>query len=315
MLPLLVLTILHDVFIKFLGYSVCMTDPRKKYEKPPFPDTKEQVPPATDTEMEPKSDYGETSYEGSGLLRDRVAIITGGDSGIGKAVALAFAREGADVVIAYLDAEKEGKDAEEAAVFVEEAGRSALLIAGDIGDESFCMSLVERTLTEFGKLDILVNNAAYQRTYASITDIPAEEIEAAFRTNVYGTFFLTKVAFPHMQPGSSIINTASVQSVRPSTSLLPYACTKGALKTFTEAFSQEAITKGVRVNAVAPGPVWTPLIPSTMPNAQEFGKGNPTGRPAQPAEIAPLFVLLASDRASYVNGEMWGVTGGSMSAK
>lgn len=292
-----------------------MTDPRKKFEKPPFPKTKKQAPPATDAEMDPKPDYGEDAYVGSGLLKDKVALITGGDSGIGKAVALSFAREGADVIISYLDAEVEGKDAEEAAAFVEEAGRRALIVAGDIRDEAFCESLVKRALKEFGKLDILVNNAAYQKSYESITDIKADELDAAFRTNVYATFFLTKAAFPHMKPGSSVINTSSVQSIRPSTELLPYACTKAALKTFTEAFSQEAIKKGVRVNAVAPGPVWTPLIPSTLPEAQEFGTHNPTGRPAQPAEIAPLFVLLASDRASYVNGEMWGVTGGSMSAK
>ena len=292
-----------------------MTDPRKKFEQPPFSQSVPQKPPASDTRMVPQPDYGESSYVGSGMLEGKVALITGGDSGIGKAVALAFAREGADVVVSYLDAQVEQEDADEAVRFVEDAGQRAVAIPGDIRSETFCTTLVDTVIEKFGRIDILINNAAYQRTYASIVDITEEELDAAFRTNVYGAFFMSKAVLPHMKPGSSIINTASVQSVRPSSQLLPYACTKAALKAFTEAFSQEAIEKGVRVNAVAPGPVWTPLIPSTMPRAAEFGKSNPTGRPAQPVEIAPLYVLLASDQASYVNGEMWGVTGGSMAAK
>lgn len=270
-----------------------------------------QPPPGSDQEMTPKPDFGERTYRGAGKLTDKVALITGADSGIGKAVAIAFAREGADISFTYLNDKIEKEDAKETIRFVEESGRKVIGVRGDIRDESFCEELVERTVSELGKIDILVNNAAYQMTYKSIEDISVEELDKVFRTNVYGTFFMSKAALKHMKPGASIINTVSVQAFHPSASLLPYAASKGALVNFTKAFSQESIKKGIRVNAVAPGPIWTPLIPSTMP-AEKFGKDNPTGRPGQPAELAPVYVLLASDQASYVNGEIWGVTGGAM---
>jgi NAD(P)-dependent dehydrogenase (short-subunit alcohol dehydrogenase family) len=262
--------------------------------------------------MRPQPDHGEKSYEGSGKLKGKVALVTGADSGIGKAVAIAFSREGAHVVFPYLDEKVEGVDAYETVQLVEDTGQRAFSMPGDIRDENFCNDIVTSTIDEFGKLDILVNNAAFQMSYESIDKIPTDEFDRAFKTNVYGTFFMTRAAFPKMEPGSVIINTLSVQAYHPSSILLPYASTKGALRTFTEAFSQEAIKKGVRVNGIAPGPIWTPLIPSTMPNVEKFGESNPTGRPGQPAELAHVYVLLASDDASYINGEIWGVTGGAM---
>ena len=247
-------------------------------------------------------------------IRDRLtgkaALITGGDSGIGRAVALAFAREGADVLIAYLPEEE--SDARETCRFVEEAGRKAVAVPGDISEEHQCQHLVERAFDAFGKLDILVNNAAYQMSHASIQDISAEEWDYTFRTNIYAMFYLCKAALPKMPEGGTIINTASIQAYQPSAQLLHYATTKGAIVTFTKALSEEAIKHGVRVNAVAPGPIWTPLIPSTMPpeKALNFGKDTPMERPGQPAELAPLFVFLASNDSSYITGEIIGVTGG-----
>lgn len=283
-------------------------NPQEKGAKPPF-DEKEQAPPGSEAEMEVAPDFGEDSYRGSDKLKGKKAIITGGDSGIGRAVALAFAREGADVAISYLNEED---DAQETRRVVEEAGRKCLLIAGDIGEESHCQKIVEQTVNEFGRIDILVNNAAFQMSHEGIADFTAEEIEKTFRTNIYAMFYLCKAALPQIKKGGSIINTASIQAYQPSKNLMAYAATKGAIVNFTKALNEEAIENGIRVNAVAPGPVWTPLISSTMPPKQfkNFGKDSPLKRPAQPAELAPAYVFLASDEASYISGEILGVTGG-----
>ena len=283
-------------------------DPLTKYPRPPFAGVK-QTPPGSDAEMDPQADHGETSYVGHGRLEDKVAIITGADSGIGRAVAIAFAREGADVVISYLD---EHEDARETARWVEKAGRRALVIPGDIGDEKHCQEIVSRTVRELSRLDVLVNNAAYQRTYADITDIPSEEWDRTFKTNIYAMFYLTKAAVPHLPKGGSIINTASIQSDSPSGHLLAYASTKGSIANFTGGLSQMLAKRGIRANSVAPGPIWTPLIPSTMPEekAKNFGQQVAFGRPGQPVEVAPAYVLLASDEASYMSGAVIAVTGG-----
>ena len=283
-------------------------DPRSAGPKPPFP-KQQQSPPGHTSSLEPAPDHGEESYRGNGLFTDCSVLITGGDSGIGRAVAIAFAREGADIVISYLS---EHKDAEETARSVRSAGRRAELIAGDIGEERHCEQLVRRTLDAFGRLDVLVNNAAFQRTHKKLEDFSAEEIEKTFRTNIESMFFLAKAAAPHMKPGSSILNTTSIQSDHPSPELLAYATTKGAISNFTSGLAQLLARDGIRVNAVAPGPVWTPLIPSTMPAdmAAHFGEDSPFGRPAQPAELAPAFVFLASDAATYISGAILPVTGG-----
>src|SRR4051812_5536409 len=277
---------------------------------PPFPE-QEQRRPGRESEMSPRPDYGEETYRGSGKLTDLVAIVTGGDSGIGRAVALAFAREGADVVVSYLD---EDEDAAETVRVVEDAGRRGIAIGGDIRDRDHCGQIVERTVKELGRLDILVNNAATQTTHDSFLEIPPEEVENVFRTNVFPMFWLCQAAIPHLREGGAIINTTSIQSFDPTPALLHYSSTKGAITTFTKGLSQELVEKGIRVNAVAPGPVWTPLIASTMTadKVAEFGKSNPTGRPAQPAELAPAYVFLASRDASFVVGEVIGVTGGKL---
>lgn len=282
-------------------------DPKEAGAKPPMPDQQLQAP-GLEAEMQLKPDYGEDSYRGSGKLEGKAAIITGGDSGIGRAVALAFAREGANVLIAYLNEEP---DAQETVRIVEGAGRRAIAVGGDISDEAHCQQLVQRAVQEFGTIDILVNNAAFQRTHQSIQEVPSEEFEYTFRTNIFAMFYLCKAALPHMQAGSSIINVASIQAYQPSQSLLAYASTKGAIITFTKALAQDAIQQGVRVNVVAPGPVWTPLIPATMPKEQvkQFGQDSLLQRPAQPAELAPAFVFLASQESSYMTGERIGVTG------
>lgn len=269
-----------------------------------------QMPPGKTGQMTPKPDHGEHSYVGSGRLEGKVALITGADSGIGKAVAIAYAREGADVVVSYLN---EHEDAEDTVEWIEEAGRKALLMAGDITDEKHCSELMARTLEEFGKIDVIVNNAAFQRTYNSIEDIPVDEWDKTFKTNVYAPFFLCRAAAPHLKSGATIINTASIQSKKPSGELLAYAATKGAILNFTSGLAEMLAEKGVRVNAVAPGPIWTPLIPSTMPEEQveDFGKHVPLGRAGQPAELAGAFVLLASEEASYMTGAVIPVTGGS----
>ncbi|WP_288430824.1 SDR family oxidoreductase [uncultured Agrobacterium sp.] len=277
---------------------------------PPYPD-QQQTPPGSTNQMQPVPDHGEKSYKGSGLLEGKVALITGADSGIGRAVAIAFAREGADLVISYLNEEEDARDTVK---WVEEAGRRVVAIPGDIKSEEHCNSLVQRTVDEFGKIDILVNNAAFQRTYADIGDIEAAEWDETFRTNIYAPFFLSKAAVPHLKPGSSIINTASIQSKQPSPHLLAYASTKGAILNFTAGLAGMVAEKGIRVNAVAPGPIWTPLIPSTMPaeKTQKFGEQTLIGRAGQPAELAGAYVLLASERGSYITGAVIPVTGGEV---
>ena len=276
--------------------------------QPPQPEQR-QTPPGATPAMAPKPDHGEHSYKGSGRLSGKAAIITGADLGIGRAVAIAFAREGADVLISYL---QEDQDAQETRHWVEQAGRRAGPMPGDVSDESHCQSLIDRALKEFGKLDILVNNAAMQRTHNSIDEISAEEWDRTFRTNIYSIFYLSKAALRHMKPGGAIVNTASINSKSPSPTLLAYATTKGAIANFTAGLAQLVAEKGVRVNCVAPGPIWTPLIPSTMPpeHVKSFGKNTPLGRAGQPAELAPAYVLLASDDASYMTGALVPVTGG-----
>ncbi|WP_407519723.1 SDR family oxidoreductase [Methylobacterium oryzisoli] len=283
--------------------------PKPDFPKPPFSRQKQIPMPGRDSEMDPRPDYGETHYRGTGRLAGRKAIITGGDSGIGKAVALAFAREGADVLISYYD---EHDDAREAGRLVEEAGRKAVLVPGDIKDPAHCRAIVEKAVAAFGGLDILVNNAAHQATFQSPEEISDEEWDVTFRTNIHAMFYLTKAAMPHMRPGSAIINTTSINADTPSPQLLAYATTKGAIQNFTGGLAQLLAEKGIRVNCVAPGPVWTPLIPSTMPpeKVENFGRQVPIQRPAQPFELAPVYVMLAAEEASYVSGATVAVTGG-----
>lgn len=285
-----------------------MLDPTTAYATPPQPNQQQEVPGDTES-MAPPPDHGEATYVGHGRLTGRAALITGADSGIGRAVAIAYAREGADVLISYLS---EDADARETARWVEEAGRKAVLVPGDIGDEAHCRGLVDRATSEFGRLDILVNNAAHQATIDSIEEISSEEWDLTMRTNLYGMFYLCKAAAPVMRPGSAIINTSSIQSKSPTPELLAYATTKGAIANFTAGLAGMLAEKGIRVNAVAPGPIWTPLIPSTLPaeKVETFGSETPLGRVGQPAELAGAFVLLASDEASYISGAVIPVTGG-----
>jgi NAD(P)-dependent dehydrogenase (short-subunit alcohol dehydrogenase family) len=280
------------------------------HPKPPQP-KQEQAPPGQTKLMQPVPDHGEESYKGSGRLLGKVALITGGDSGIGRAVAIAFAREGADVLISYLS---EHEDAEETGRWVAESGQKAILAPGDIKRESFCIELVSRAVGELGGVDILVNNAAFQRSYTDIDEIEEAEWDKTFRTNIYAPFYLSKAAIPHMKPGSSIINTTSIQSRQPSSHLLAYAATKGAVSNFTAGLAEMVAEKGIRVNAVAPGPIWTPLIPSTMPpeKTESFGKQTLIGRAGQPAELAGAYVLLASSEGSYITGAVIPVTGGEI---
>ena len=269
-----------------------------------------QTPPGVTTEMTPKPDHGETSYKGCDKLVGKAAVITGGDSGIGRAVAIAYAREGADVLISYLD---EHEDAQETRRWVEEAGRKCVLVPGDISDPAHCRAIIKRALDEFGRLDILVNNAAFQMTRTSLEETPDEEWVKTFNINCHAMFFLTKAALPHMKPGSSIVNTTSVNSDKAPPTLIAYSATKAAIANFTASLGQLIAEKGIRVNSVAPGPIWTPLIPSTMPPEQveSFGQDVPMKRPGQPKEVATLFVFLASDDASYVTGARYAVTGGT----
>lgn len=283
-------------------------DPRQNAPQPPQPRQQQEMPGKTD-QMQPKPDHGEESYQGHGRLKGLAAIITGGDSGIGRAVAIAFAREGADLLISYLSEEE---DARETARWVEQAGRKAVLVPGDIGDPAHCLHLVQQSLDRLGRLDILVNNAAHQASFQQIGDISDAEWELTFRTNIHSQFYLSKAAVAVMKPGSSIINTSSINAKDPNPHLLAYATTKGAIANFTVGLAALVAEKGIRVNAVAPGPVWTPLIPSTMPaeKVESFGSNTPLGRAAQPAELAPPYVMLASAEASYITGAIIAVTGG-----
>jgi len=279
-----------------------------KYPSPPFPNQKQPMPGLT-ARMDPLPDHGEASYKGTRPLAGRKAVITGGDSGIGRAVALAFAREGADVLVSYLN---EDEDAQETNRLIEEAGRKAILVSGDIQDPAHCRSIVAKAVAELGGIDILVNNAAHQASFKEIEDISDEEWELTFRVNIHAMFYLTKAAVPHMKPGSSIINTASINSDTPNPTLLAYATTKGAIQNFTAGLAQLLADKGIRANAVAPGPIWTPLIPSTLPEdaVSNFGKQVPMKRPGQPAELATAYVMLADPMSSYVSGATIAVTGG-----
>ncbi|OEC37609.1 MULTISPECIES: SDR family oxidoreductase [Pseudomonas] len=278
------------------------------YPKPPFQPQQQSVP-GEQRKMDPMPDCGEQSYQGSGRLANKIALITGADSGIGRAVAIAFAREGADVAVSYLD---EHEDAKETARWVEAAGRQCLLLPGDLGNADHCTAIVNDTVEKFGRIDVLVNNAAFQMTYQSLEDIPDEDWVKTFNVNITAMFRICKAALPHMAEGSSIINTSSVNSDMPNPSLLPYAATKGAIANFTAGLAQMLGERGIRVNSVAPGPIWTPLIVSTMtPDmVKNFGGNTPLGRPGQPVEVAPIYVLLASDEGSYISGERYGVTGG-----
>lgn len=283
--------------------------PAEEYPRPEFAQ-QDQAHPGWTGPMDPPPDHGEDTYRGSGALTGRSALITGGDSGIGRAVAVAYAREGADVLLTHLP--EEDAEARRTAELVEGAGRRAVAVECDIRTEEACRSLTERAVGEFGGLDILVNNAAYQMSQPEgISAITTEQFDRVMRTNLYGMFWLSKMLLPYIPAGGSIINTASVQGYKPSPHLLDYAMTKGAIVTFTQGLAQMLAKDGVRVNAVAPGPVWTPLIPATLPDTQSFGKQSPLGRPAQPAEMAPAYVFLASAQASYITGEIVNATGGT----
>ncbi|MCG6206397.1 SDR family oxidoreductase [Rhodopseudomonas sp. HC1] len=278
------------------------------YPKPPFPKQQQPMPGAT-AAMQPRPDHGEASYKGSGRLQGLKALITGGDSGIGRAVAIAYAREGADVLISYLD---EHDDAAEVKALIEQEGRKAVLVSGDLQSADHCRAVVQKAVDEFGGIDILVNNAAHQATFDDIGDISDEEWELTFRVNIHAMFYLTKAAVPHMKPGGAIVNTASVNSDMPNPSLLAYATTKGAIQNFTAGLAQMLAEKGIRANAVAPGPIWTPLIPSTMKEdtVANFGKNTPLKRAGQPAELATAYVMLADPLSSYTSGTTVAVTGG-----
>jgi NAD(P)-dependent dehydrogenase (short-subunit alcohol dehydrogenase family) len=268
--------------------------------------------PGLTGELDVEPDHGERTYRGTGRLQGKKTVITGGDSGIGRAVALAFAREGADVLISHLEAEE--PDAKQTAALVEDAGRRAVTVPGDVRDESVCKRIAQRAVDEFGHIDVLVSNAAYQMSRpGGITEITTEQLDRVFKTNVYAMFWLCKAAIPHMPPGSAIITSSSVQAFSPSPHLLDYAASKGAIVTYTKALGADLVDKGIRVNSVAPGPVWTPLIPATMPKEMldSFGKQSPMGRAGQPAELAPIYVFLASQESSYITSEVIGVTGGA----
>lgn len=288
-----------------------MQDPRKQYAQPDINKYQKQPEPGLDAKLEPFADHGEATYKGAGRLEGRKALITGGDSGIGRATALAFAREGADVAINYLPSEE--RDASEVVTAIEAAGRKAVAIPGDITDEAFCKKLVKTAVDELGEIDILVNNAGKQHYIEKIEDLSSEQFQQTFATNVFAMFWITKAAVPHMPPGASIINTTSIQSYQPSPGLLDYASTKGAITAFTKSLAKQLIEKGIRVNAVAPGPIWTPLQPShgqPPEKLAKFGENTPLGRAGQPAEVAPAFVFLASQESSYITAEVIGVTGG-----
>ncbi|MEJ5056086.1 SDR family oxidoreductase [Sphingobacterium sp. MYb382] len=284
----------------------------QNYKMPPF-ETQKQVPPGVESIMDPIPDHGEETYVGNNLLKDKIVLITGGDSGIGKAVAIAMAREGAHVVIGYKDS-IEDADALNTLAWIEKAGSKGALLPGDIRSEEFCRFMIEETVAEFGRIDILINNAAYQMSYDNLEDISALEWNKTFETNLSAMFYLVKHALAHIPTGGSIINTTSVNAYTPNPSLIPYAASKAAIQNFTASLAKKFLEegKGIRVNAVAPGPVWTPLIPSTIPDHEGFGSKSPMGRPAQPAELAPVYVFLASPQASYISGATIPVTGGEI---
>ncbi|MDR5777352.1 MULTISPECIES: SDR family oxidoreductase [unclassified Caballeronia] len=281
----------------------------KNHPKPPFPEQQQEHRPGLTRLLDPQPDHGEDSYKGSGKLAGKIALITGGDSGIGRAVAIAFAREGASVAISYLD---EHDDARETARWVEEAGQKALLLPGDITERAHCRELVAKTVETFGHLEVLVNNAAYQMTYDGLEDISDDEWDKTYSTNIGAMFRITKAALPHLKEGAAIINTTSVNADAPNPGLIAYASTKGAIQNFTGGLAQLLAERGIRANCVAPGPIWTPLIPSTMPveKVKNFGSQVPLKRAGQPAELAAAYVLLASDEASYISGATVAVTGG-----
>ncbi|MRX73491.1 glucose 1-dehydrogenase [Bacillus lacus] len=280
-------------------------------ENKTLPAQEQDQQPGLEEEMKPLPEFEAPEYKGSGKLQDKVALITGGDSGIGRSVALYYAKEGADVAIVYLN---EHEDAEKTKRLIEDEGRTALLIDGDIGEESFCKEIISKTIDRFGKLDILVNNAAEQHPQESLEDISAEQLERTFRTNIFSMFYLTKAALPHLQKGSSIINTTSITAYAGNPTLIDYSSTKGAITSFTRSLAMSLAEKGIRVNGVAPGPIWTPLIPSTFPadKVEKFGADTPMGRPGQPEELAPSYVYLASSDSSYVSGQVLHVNGGKV---
>lgn len=284
----------------------------RDYPTPPFKEPR-QSPPGSEELMQLKPDHGELSYKGFGRMKNKCVVITGGDSGIGKATAIAFAREGADVVIAYLS-DKEDQDALDTVYWIQQAQRESLLFKGDLNDKDLCEALIEATIKKFGKIDVLINNAAYQMGQQDISDITTEEWKLTFDTNVLMMFHLCKLSIPYMPKGSSIINTTSVNAYQPNPTLLPYAATKAAIQNFTANLNQMLLEqeRDIRVNAVAPGPVWTPLIPSTIIDYEDFGKDTPIKRPGQPVEIAPIYVFLASEEASYIGGATIAATGGKI---
>ena len=286
-----------------------MQDPRTQYPQPPF-QPQHQSHPGLAREMSPQPDNGESSYTGSGKLKGRKALVTGADSGIGRAVAIAFAREGADVAIGYLPSEE--ADAKDVLKLIEKAGVKAVAVPGDITEESFCKAMVERAEKELGGLDILVNNASTMSSHSDLLEVTSADFDKTMKTNVYSLFWITQAAIPRLKPGSSIVNTASVQAYEPSRGIVVYAMTKSAIVTFTKGMAKQLIDKGIRINAVAPGPFWTPIQPAGQPPEKlaELGKEVTLGRPGQPVEIAPVYVLLASQEGSYITGEIYGVTGG-----
>jgi NAD(P)-dependent dehydrogenase (short-subunit alcohol dehydrogenase family) len=291
--------------------DVPLTDPTTKYPKPPF-EKQTQPWPGLASKMNPRPDHGETSYKGSGRLQGRKALITGGDSGMGRAAAIAYAREGADVAIAYLPAED--PDAREVIALIKQAGRKAVAIPGDLRDHGYCLKLIDTAVRELGGLDILVNNASRQQQKQSLLDITDEDFDATMKTNLYGMFYVTKAALPHLKPGSAIIQTTSEQAYDPSEDLVDYAMTKAAMMSFTKSLAKQLGPKGIRVNGVAPGPIWTPLQVSggaTMEKLQQFGGQTPMGRPGQPAELGSIYVQLAASDASYATGQVYGAAGGS----
>ena len=286
-----------------------MQDPRTQYPQPPF-EAQQQNQPGLAKSMDPQPDNGESSYVGAGRLKGRKALVTGADSGIGRAVAIAFAREGADVAIGYLPSEE--PDAKAVMEQIQGAGRKATALPGDIADETFCKTLVERAAKELGGLDILVNNAGTMSSHPDLLDVTPSDFDKVMKTNIYALYWITKAAIPLLKPGASVINTASVQAYEPSSGIVDYAMTKAAIVAFTKGMTKQLMQKGIRINAVAPGPFWTPIQPTGQPpeKVAELGKSVPLGRPGQPVEIAPVYVLLASQEASYITGEIYGVTGG-----